>query len=121
MVTIPVLNRNQGEVAAARAQRAAAASGYEAAQLGANAEIAAARALDEHARQAVRLYTSGVQRLARQNLAVVAESYELGRVTVFDVLAEQRRYLEVERAYTDTLRAAYEAKTALYRALGDIR
>ena len=45
------------------------------------------------------------QALARQNLAVVGQSYELGRVTVFDVLAEQRRYLEVERAYTDALRA----------------
>jgi hypothetical protein len=27
----------------------------------------------------------------------------------------------VERAYTDALRAAYEARTALKRALGDIQ
>ena len=63
----------------------------------------------------------GAQALARQNLTVVSQSYDLGRVTVFDVLAEQRRYLEVERSYTEALRAAYDARTALTRALGGVR
>ena len=63
----------------------------------------------------------GAQALARQNLTVVGQSYELGRVTVFEVLAERRRYLDVERAYTEALRAAYEARTALNRALGEGR
>jgi len=52
---------------------------------------------------------------------VVGQSYELGRVTVFEVLTERRRYLDVERAYTEALRAAYEARTALNRALGEGR
>jgi outer membrane protein TolC len=59
--------------------------------------------------------------LARQNLTVVVQTYELGRATVFDVLAEERRYLDVERAFTSTLREAYEARQALKRALGDVR
>jgi outer membrane protein TolC len=96
------------------------ASAYEAVILSADAELAAARTRDKHARQAVNGYT-GAQTLARQNLSVVGQSYELGRVTVFDVLAEQRRYLDVERAYTAALRAAYEARTALTRALGGVR
>jgi cobalt-zinc-cadmium efflux system outer membrane protein len=121
MVTIPVLNRNQGEVAAARAERTGAAAAHDAARLAAETEVASARVRDEHARQAVRIFGSGAQALARQNLAVVGQSFELGRVTVFDVLAEQRRYLEVERAYTEALRAAYEARTALNRALGEMR
>jgi cobalt-zinc-cadmium efflux system outer membrane protein len=120
MITVPVLNRNQGEVVAARAEHAGAEAAYEAARLAADADLAAARARDERARQAVSAYT-GAQTLARQNLTVVGQSYELGRVTVFDVLAEQRRYLDVERAYTEALRAAYEARTALNRALGDVR
>ncbi len=120
MITVPVLNRNQGEVAAARAEQAGAEATYEAARLAADAELAAARTRDEHARQAVGAYT-GAQTLARQNLTVVGQSYELGRVTVFDVLAEQRRYLDVERAYTEALRTAYEARTALNRALGGVR
>ena len=121
MLTIPLLNRNQGEVAMARADRTGAAAAYDAARLAAEADLASARARDERARQAVTLYRDGAQTLARQNLAVVSQSYELGRVTVFDVLAERRRYLDVERAYTDALRAAYEARTALNRALGEWR
>ena len=121
MVTIPVLNRNQGEVAVARAERTGAAAAHGATRLAAEAELAAARARDERAREAVKIYGGGAQILARQNLTVVGQSYELGRVTVFEVLAERRRYLDVERAYTETLRAAYEARTALNRALGEGR
>ena len=58
-------------------------------------------------------------RLARQNLDTIRQTYELGRATVSDVLAEQRQYLDVERAYTATLKAAYEARTALQRARGE--
>ncbi len=121
IVTIPVFNRNQGEVAAARAERTGAAAAHDATRLAAEAELAAARARDEHARQAVTLYAKGARTLARQNLTVVGQSFELGRVPVFDVLAEQRRFLDVERAFTDALRAAYEARTALNRALGESR
>jgi cobalt-zinc-cadmium efflux system outer membrane protein len=121
LLTVPVLNRNQGEVAAARAERMGAAAAYDAARLAAEAELASARAQDERAREAVKIYGTGAQALARQNLTVVGQSYELGRVTVFEVLAERRRYLEVERAYTEALRAAYEARTALNRARGDGR
>ena len=121
MVTIPVLNRNQGDVAVARAERTGAAAAHDAAQLAAEAEVASARARDDRAREAVKIYGAGTQALARQNLAVIGQSYELGRVTVFEVLAERRRYLDVERAYTEALRAAYEARTALNRALGEGR
>jgi outer membrane protein TolC len=71
--------------------------------------------------RAVKIYGAGAQALARQNVAVVGQSYELGRVTVFEVLAERRRYLDAERGYTEVLRAAYEARTALNRALGENR
>jgi cobalt-zinc-cadmium efflux system outer membrane protein len=121
MLTVPVLNRNQGEVAVARAERTGAAAAYDGARLAAEAELAAARARDERAGEAVKIYGAGAEALARQNLTVVGESYELGRVTAFEVLAERRRYLDVERAYTEALRAAYEARTALNRALGERR
>jgi outer membrane protein TolC len=121
MVTIPILNRNQGDAAVARAERTGAAAAYDAARLAAEAELASARARDERAREAVKIYGAGTRTLARQNLTVVGQSYELGRVTLFEVLAERRRYLDVERAYTEALRAAYEARTALNRALGEGR
>jgi cobalt-zinc-cadmium efflux system outer membrane protein len=119
MVTIPLFDRDQGTVAAARAERAGAAATHEAALLSAQAELAAARARHQHAQRAVRVYADGARTLARQNLTVVSQSYELGRLTVFDVMSERRRYLDVERAYTQALREAYEARTALDRARGE--
>jgi cobalt-zinc-cadmium efflux system outer membrane protein len=122
MVAVPLFNRSQGDVAAARAGRAGAAASLEAVRLSAQTEVASARVRDRRAHEAVKQYGAGGARmLARQNLAVVGQSYELGRTTVFDVIAEQRRYLELERAYTETLRAAYEARTALKRALGEVQ
>jgi len=52
---------------------------------------------------------------------VVEQSFQLGRVTVFDILTERRRYIDVERGYTDALRAAFEARTALNQAIGEGR
>jgi outer membrane protein, heavy metal efflux system len=120
MVTVPLFNRNQGEIAMARAEQSGAAASSEATRLGAAAELAAARALDDRARAAVTLFAGGAQALARQNLDVVRQSYQLGRTTVYEVLAEQRRYLELERAYTEALRSAYEARTALVVAGGEL-
>jgi outer membrane protein, heavy metal efflux system len=121
MVTVPLRNRNQGEIASAQAARVGADATLAAVQLTAQAEIAAATARDDYARRAMTVYAEGARTLARQNLAVVTQTYELGRATVFDVLNEQRRYLDLERAYTAALREAYDARTALRRALGDVR
>jgi outer membrane protein, heavy metal efflux system len=121
MVMVPLLNRNQGEIAAAEAARIGAAARLEAAELTARTEIAAAAARDEQAQRAVKLYAGGVRALARQNLDVVGQTYELGRATVFDVLTEQRRFLDIERAYTEALREAWDARTALRRAVGEVR
>jgi cobalt-zinc-cadmium efflux system outer membrane protein len=124
-VSLPLFNRNQGDVASAKAERASATAALDASRLNAEAEIAVARLQYERAREALGVYaddTEDTRMLARQNLTVVGQSYELGRVTVFDVLAEQRRYLDVEMAYADALRTVYEAKTALDLALGgDVR
>jgi len=121
MVMVPLRNRNQGGIAAARAEQTAAAARREAAELAAQAEVAAARAREQRAQRAVAGYATDARRLARQNLEVVRQTYDLGRATVFDVLAEERRYLETEQALTDTLREAYDARTALERALGGLR
>ena len=120
MVLLPVFNRNQGQVAAAQAGRAGAEAHREAAELAARAEVAAAQARDARAQQAVAMYAA-VRRLARHNLDVVRQTFDLGRATIFDVLAEQRRYLDVEQAYTTALREAWEARATLKRALGDSR
>lgn len=121
MVMTPLFNRNQGEIAAARAERARSVAVLEATRVAAANELAAAMAQDAQARAAVEVFAGGALALARRNLDVVIETFTIGRATVFDVLAEQRRYLELERAYTDALGAAFDARTALQRALGELQ
>jgi cobalt-zinc-cadmium efflux system outer membrane protein len=121
MVTLPLFNRTQGQAAAAQAERSGAEARREAAELAARAEVAAAQARDARAQRAVGVYSGGMRTVARQNLNVVQQTFDLGRATVFDVLAEQRRYLEVEQAYTTALREAWEARAALKRALGEMK
>lgn len=121
MVSVPLRDRKQGDIIAAQAQRVGAEAQLEARRLAAEAEIAAARARDDHARRAVALYTAETRDLARRNLDIVSQTYEMGRMTLFDVLNERRRYLETERSYTNALREAYEARQALRTAIGEVR
>ena len=121
MVTVPLLNRNQGQIAAATAARTGAEARREAVELGVRAEVAAAIARETLAQRAVALYAGSARGLARRNLDVVAQTFHLGRATVFDLLAEQRRYLDVEHAYTNALREAWEARAARKRAVGEVR
>jgi cobalt-zinc-cadmium efflux system outer membrane protein len=121
MVTLPLWNRQQGSIAAAAAARAGADARLEATRLTAASEIAEARVRDEQARSALSLHDSGIRPLARRNLDTVRETYQLGRATIFEVLAEQRRFLEAERAYTEALSEAYVSRVSLSRVTGDLR
>jgi len=120
-VSLPVRNRNQGLVAAAQAERLGAAARRDAVELAARAELAAAAARDAQAQRALHVYGEGVRDRARRNLEVVRQTYELGRITVFDVLAEQKRWLEIEQGFTATAHEAWEARVAWLRARGETR
>ena len=120
MVMVPLWNRNQGAVAAARAEHTAAAARLEAAQLAVHTEVAAATALVAQSTQALGAMADGVI-LARRNLDVVRQTYELGRGTLSEVLAEQRRYFEFESEYTSALHEAFDARTSLEFARGELK
>ena len=120
-VSVPIFNRGQGAIAAARAREIAAFEILRARRLDATSEVAAATARVDAARRAVGSYAADGRALARRNLDVMQETYALGRVTLFDVVNEQRRYLEFESSYTDVLAELFAAVTALRAATGDIR
>jgi cobalt-zinc-cadmium efflux system outer membrane protein len=117
-VTLPVRNRNQGNIAAAFAEAKATGRRLEAATLMVRQEVSAGFTQQEAAERALSTYTRGVWEVARKNLQVVRQAYELGRHPLLDVIAEQRRYIEVEMGYTDVLKHAYDAVVELERALG---
>jgi outer membrane protein, heavy metal efflux system len=119
--SIPLFNRAQGTIAAARAREVAAADVLRARRLDAAGEVAAATARVDAGRRAAAAYSGEARALARRNLDVMRETYVLGRVPLFDVVNEQRRYLDVESSYTDVLAELFAAITALRGAAGDIR
>jgi outer membrane protein, heavy metal efflux system len=117
-VTLPVRDRNQGNIAAAEAERRAAELRQQFLELAVKQEVASAYAQHAAARRAVDLYEGGVRRVARRNLDVVRQSYELGRGSLLDVIGEQRRYLEIETGFTTVLKDAYDAEVEIERAAG---
>lgn len=121
MVSVPVRDRNQGAVAAAAAAARAAGREEAAGRLEAEGELSAARARLKAAGEAIEMYRSGLLDLARSNLAVLQQTYELGRATLAEVIAERRRVLEIELDYTSTLLAVLDAGVAVQIALGVTR
>jgi cobalt-zinc-cadmium efflux system outer membrane protein len=116
-IMLPVRNQNQGNVAAARAETAAAERRRDFMELMARQEIEAAFAQHDAARRSLELYERGVREVARRNLDVVRQAYQLGRGTLLDVIAEQRRYIEIENGYTDLLKQVYDAAVEIERAV----
>jgi cobalt-zinc-cadmium efflux system outer membrane protein len=119
-VALPYRNRNEGTLATIEAERMGAEALFAARQRAARAEIDAAVARERDTRRAMELYATTIRSLARQNVDVMLEAYDLGRFPLSDVLAEQRRYLDVEAGYTAVLTRAYDARTAVARAFGEI-
>ncbi len=120
-VTLPVRNRNQGNVTAARAELEGAQRRREATDLMVRQEVASAYAQHEAAARAEDIYGRQVLGTARRNLDIIRQSYQLGRGSLLDVIAEQRRLIELEIGYTDVLKQRWDAAVDVQRALGAAR
>ena len=117
-ITLPVLNRNQGNVQAALAEGRAAERRRQFLELVVRQEVSGALAQHAAAREAADIYAGRVRELARQNLDVIRQSQALGRIPLLDVIAEQRRFLDVEMGYTDALKQVWDATVEIERATG---
>src|SRR5213594_890189 len=117
-IMLPVRNRNEGNIAAAQAETQAAERRVEFVELLVRQEVAAAFAQYVAAHRSLEIYGRVVREVATRNLDVVRESYALGRGSLLDVIAEQRRYIEVQNGYTDALKQVYEAGVEITRVTG---
>jgi outer membrane protein, heavy metal efflux system len=115
-LNLPVRNRNQGAVEAAIAEKEAATLRREFAELTVKREIAASFARYEQSMKAAEIYRVGVRDQANANLEVVRQTYELGSKTLLDFIAEQRRFIEVESSFIDSLLETYFARVDIERA-----
>jgi cobalt-zinc-cadmium efflux system outer membrane protein len=117
-ITLPVRNRNQGNIAAARAEADAADRRQEFLLLTVRQEVNSAFTQYDAARRSLEIFERGVRDVARRNLDVVRQTYELGRGSVLDVIAEQRRYIDIENGYTEALKQVYDASVDIERVIG---
>ena len=117
-ITLPVRNQNQGNIAAAIATARAAERRVDGATLTVRQEVEAAFAQYAAAARSLAVYERGVRDTARRNLDVVRQTYQLGRTTLLDVIAEQRRFIDVELGYTESLKQVYDAAVDVDRAVG---
>jgi cobalt-zinc-cadmium efflux system outer membrane protein len=116
--TLPVFNRNQGSIASAKAEVVSTRNQVTAVDLALRHEVTQAMVRYEAAQARAGVYRSGVRDQAARNLDVVRQTYGYGRIPLLDVIAEQRRFIDIETAYTDVLLDVYASRVALERAVG---
>jgi cobalt-zinc-cadmium efflux system outer membrane protein len=117
-IDLPLFNRNQGAAIADKAAIQAAHSQVAAVDLNLRHEVAQNLIRFNGAQARVAVYRRGVRDQANHNLDIVRQTYSYGRTTLLDVIAEQRRYIDIETRYTDILLGAYAARIALEQAVG---
>lgn len=117
-VALPLLSRNQGALDAAGARQAAAALRRQYLERAVRAEITGAYGRYLAARAAVEAFEASVIRPAEESVRVLGASHAAGETSLFDVLAEQRRLIDTQKAYVDALRQEALARAALERAVG---
>ncbi len=113
---LPVRNRNQGAIEAAAFDQTAARRRREFGELTIRREVAVAFARYERAARAMEIYRVGVREQAKVNLLVVRQTYELGSKPLFDYIAEQRRFIEIENGFIDAQLETYLARVDILRA-----
>ena len=116
--TLPLFNRNQGAIAAAKADVSAARNQVTAASLTLRHDVSQNLVRYQAAQERVAVYRKGVRDQAAQNLDVVRKTYGFGRIPLLEVIAEQRRFIDIETGYTDVLLDSYVSRIALERAVG---
>lgn len=116
-LNLPVRNRNQGMIAAARLEVEAARNRREFGELTIRREVAAAYARYNRATRAMEIYRVGVRDQAAANVEVVRQTYEIGSKTLLDYIAEHHRFVETESGYIDAQLEAYLARVEILRAI----
>ncbi len=117
-ILLPLANQNQGNIEAAIARQRAARLERESLERIVRQEVLAALSRLAAARRALQLFDAGVIGQSQENLRVVRGAYQLGELRLLDVINEQRRLIETQRAYTELLRDAYVSAVELERATG---
>lgn len=101
---LPLWNRNQGGIAEARHQLAAATHRLQNIELQLTAELAQRIRQLQSAQAQADAYQNGILKRAQENLDLTQQAYEAGEVSYLDLLTVQRTYFESNLEYLASLR-----------------
>ncbi len=117
-IGIPIFNHNQGTKAESAAAISQARTKREFLETVVRSEVESAYARYEAAQAATATFEQGVIARSNDNIRVVRAAYELGQFSITDLLNEQRRLVDSQRDFTETLTEQYRAQADLQAALG---
>ncbi len=115
-IDLPVRNRNQGMIEAAIYEQQAAQSRIQFGELTIRREVNVAYVRYNRAVRALTIFQNGVRDQASVNLQIIWQTYEFGKRTLSDYIAEERRFLEIENELIDAMLETYLAKIEILRA-----
>ena len=117
-LSFPVWGRQRAEVARARADLEAAQAERSRLQLILPVEVTMALEAARGAAQRVDVYQDQILPRFEDNLELVERAFELGELTIMDVVSATRRFTEVQQQAMDAHQAYVEALAALEAAVG---
>jgi cobalt-zinc-cadmium efflux system outer membrane protein len=117
-IGLPVFNRNQGAKAAAALAITQAERRKEFLEGVVRSEVASAYARVEAVQRALVTFDQGVIARSNDNIRAIRAAYQIGEFKITDLLAEQRRLLDSQREFTETLTERYRALADLQSAMG---
>jgi cobalt-zinc-cadmium efflux system outer membrane protein len=117
-VTLPIFNRNQGAKAEAQLAITQAQRRREFTESVVRAEVTAVYRRYEAAQASIQTYERGVIARSEQNVQTMRAAFQIGAFRVTELLAEQRRLVDMQREMTEALAERYRALAELRTALG---
>jgi cobalt-zinc-cadmium efflux system outer membrane protein len=119
-IGIPVFNRNQGSKVEAAVAISQARMRRVFLETIVRSEVQSAYLRFEAANAALLTFQQGVIDRSNENIRTIRAAYELGQFSIADLLAEQRRLVDSQREFTETLSERYRALTDLNAAIGAV-
>lgn len=119
-VSIPLAtsNRNQGNIAEATALKIQNSRRRELLEQLIKRDVALAYGKLEMVKESLRFYEKEVLPNSQKTLNVIRVAYDLGEQQLLDVIAEQRRLIEIQQQYVEVQKDYYISLIELEKALG---
>jgi outer membrane protein, heavy metal efflux system len=117
-IPLPVFNRNQGGIAAARSRHSQTRAQERGELLQAKAVLAATWQDFAAAREEAEALDNEIIPDARKTLEAVEYGYRAGKFAILDILDAQRTLIELQGRHLDALAAGHRAAAELNRLLG---